>query len=92
MSKRCPENKAIQEFANFLPEEARAQKKEIEGEPESEYDSEYDSEDDEEEAPEEKSDEEEEEPLDQIVEEKPADNSDYGDPGSDYEWASDVDS
>ena len=71
-----------------MPEEARAQKKEIEGEPESEYDSEYDEEDDEEE---DKSSEEEEEPVEE-EEQKPVDDYDYGDPGSDYEWASDVDS
>ena len=88
LSKRCPDDKNIQEFADFLPEEARAQKKEIEGEPESEYDSEYDEEEDDE--PEEKSSSEDEEPVQE--DEKPADTHDYGDPGSDYEWASDVDS
>ena len=90
LAKKLPGDKAIQEFANYLHQEAQAQKKELEGQEESEYDSEYDDEDEDEEEAEEEVEEEE------VEEEKPAeDEEEYeplGDPGSDYEWASDVDS
>ena len=96
LDKRCPGDGVIASFAEYLPAEAKAQ------EEEDEDDGEYDEEDDEEDYDEEEEKESEEEessgeetdPEERKAEEerKARELEELGDPGSGYEWASDVDS
>lgn len=93
LQKRCPKDATIAGFAECLPAEAKAQE---EQDDEDEY---YDEEEDEEDYGSEKSssEESEDEPVDPEEvkaeeERKKKELEELGDPGSGYEWASDVDS
>ena len=97
LDRRCPGDTVIASFAEYLPEEAKAQEEDeadegVEYDEEDDDDEDYD--DEEEKEDEEESSGEETDPEERKAEEerKARELEELGDPGSGYEWASDVDS